>query len=429
MKRRVVITGLGVVAPNGSDLTSFTDALKKGVSGVKYHDQLKELNFSCQIAGRPEMRDSDVEEFETRYKLRKIVSSGIYYGCKAGMEAWKDAGLDIIEDKKAAPYWDMGAIMGTTINYLESARLGVNLVDEGHVRKMGASILLQSMASGVSAYLGGMIGLGNQVTTNSSACCTGTEAIINGFNRIKEGGAKVMLTGSCDSATPYSWGAFDSVRLLNRKYNDNPEDGSRPMSANSAGIVPGGGAGVLILEDLEHALARNARIYAEILAGDINSGGQRGGGTMTAANYTAVARCFNKALADSEIDKNDIDAISGHLTGTKGDAAEINAWSKVLGRKGKDFPKINSLKSLIGHCFAAAGSIESVASILQLHHGFMHESKNCEEVHPDILDIIDENCIPHEYRSLSDLKIMAKSSLGFGDVNSCLIFKKWNKNN
>ena len=428
MKRRVVITGLGVVAPNGSDLPSFTAALQNGVSGVKYHDRLKELNFSCQIAGRPDMKDADVAEFETRYKLRKIVSSGIYYGCKAGMEAWEDAGLDIIEDKKAAPHWDMGAIMGTTINFLESARLGVNLIDEGHVRKVGAAILLQTMSSGVSAYLGGMIGLGNQITTNSSACCTGTEAIINGYNRIKEGRAKVMLTGSCDSATPYSWGAFDSVRLLNRRYNDNPEEGSRPMSANAAGIVPGGGAGVLILEDLEHALDRNARIYAEILSGNINSGGQREGGTMTAANYNAVDRCFNKALNDSGIDKNEINAISGHLTGTRGDAAEINAWSNALGRKGRDFPKINSLKSLIGHCFAASGSIESVASILQLHHGFIHESKNCTDVHPDILKIIDESCIPHESKSLSDLNVMAKSSLGFGDVNSCIIFKKWNKN-
>jgi len=426
MKRRVVITGLGVVSPNGLDLTSFTDALQNGVSGVKFQDRLKELNFSCLIAGRPEMKDSDVEEFEAKYKLRKIVSSGIYYGCKAGMEAWEDAGLDVIEDKKAAPYWDMGAIMGTTINFLESSRLGINLIDEGHVRKVGASILLQTMASGVSAYLGGMIGLGNQITTNSSACCTGTEAIINGYNRIKEGRAKVMLTGSCDSATPYSWGAFDSVRLLNRKYNDNPEGGSRPMSASPAGIVPGGGAGVLILEDLDHALDRNARIYAEILSGDINSGGQRGGGTMTAANYTAVARCFNKALTESGIDKNEIDAISGHLTGTRGDVAEINAWSKVLERKGKDFPQINSLKSLIGHCFAASGSIESVACILQLHHGFLHESKNCQVVHTDILNTIDNSCIPHKSKNLSDLKIMAKSSLGFGDVNSCIIFKKWN---
>lgn len=425
MKRRVVVTGLGVVAPNGSDVSSFTDALKNGVSGVKYHELLKDLNFSCQIAGLPEMKDSDVEEFESRYKLRKIVSSGIYYGCKAGMEAWKDAGLDIIEDKKAAPLWDMGAIMGTTINFLESARLGVNLIDEGNVRKVGAAILLQTMASGVSAYLGGIIGLGNQVTTNSSACCTGTEAIINGFHRIQEGKAKVMLTGSCDSATPYSWGAFDSVRLLNRKYNDNPEAGSRPLSATPAGIVPGGGAGVLILEDLEHALERNARIYAEILSGDINSGGQRGGGTMTAANYDAVARCFNAALDRSGVTRQEIDAISGHLTGTRGDAAEINSWSSVLDRKGSDFPKINSLKSLIGHCFAASGSIESVASVLQLHHGFLHGSKNCEVIHPDILDTIDEGCIPQQCESVPDIEIIAKSSLGFGDVNSCILFKKW----
>ena len=280
------------------------------------------------------------------------------------------------------------------------------------------------MASGVSAYLGGMLGLGNQVTTNSSACTTGTEALLMGFNRIKAGKAKRMLVGSCSDHGPYLWGGFDAMRVITYKHNENPEQGSRPMSATASGFVPGSGAGALVLESLESALERNATIYAEVLGGEVNSGGQRQGGTLTSPNAEAVQRCIKKAIESSGIKKSDVEVINGHLTATSKDGLEIENWTKALNRKDKDFPYINSTKSMIGHCLAAAGAIECVASVIQLKNQFVAPNINCEDLHPDIENLIDSESIPTQKKDL-DFDVIAKASFGFGDVNACVVFRKF----
>jgi 3-oxoacyl-(acyl-carrier-protein) synthase len=280
------------------------------------------------------------------------------------------------------------------------------------------------MNSGVSAYLGGKLGLGNQVTTNSSACTTGTESILMAFERIKSGQAKRILAGSTSDSGPYIWGGFDAMKVCTFKHNQTPEQGSRPMSASASGFVPGSGAGAFILEDLETALARGAKIYAEVIGGNLNSGGQRGQGTMTAPNSVAVQKCIKDALKNAEILPNEIDAINGHLTATSKDSLEIQNWSQALNRSGVDFPYINSMKSMVGHCLSGAGSIESVASVLQLHQGFVFPNINCEDLHPEITAIIAATRIPQQM-IVKELTIIAKASFGFGDVNGCVIFKKF----
>lgn len=180
----------------------------------------------------------------------------------------------------------------------------------------------------------------------------------------------------------------------------------------------------MVLEDLETALARGASIYAEVLGGNINSGGQRGLGTMTAPNPIAVQKCITRAIANAGINTNLIDAINGHLTATSKDSLEIQNWSEALGRKGNNFPYINSLKSMVGHCLSAAGSIESVASVLQLHQGFIFPNINCEDLHPEITNLIDASRIPEQLIE-TELNIIVKASFGFGDVNGCVIFKKF----
>jgi 3-oxoacyl-(acyl-carrier-protein) synthase len=175
---------------------------------------------------------------------------------------------------------------------------------------------------------------------------------------------------------------------------------------------------------LDSALARGATIYAEVLGGNINSGGQRGGGTMTAPNATAVKRCITEALISSGVKASDIDTINGHLTATAKDGLEIENWSEALQLSGNDFPYINSLKSMVGHCLSASGSVESVASVLQLHHGFIFPNINCEDLHPEITAIIGESRIPQQLIK-KELNIVAKASFGFGDVNACVLFKKY----
>ena len=280
------------------------------------------------------------------------------------------------------------------------------------------------MNSGVSAYLGGKLGLGNQVTTNSSACTTGAESILMGFDRIQSGQANRMLVGSTSDSGPYIWGGFDAMRVCTFKHNTSPEQGSRPMSASASGFVPGSGAGALVLEDLETALQRGAKIYAEVLGGNTNSGGQRGEGTMTAPNSVAVQKCIVDALKNAKVKASEIDAINGHLTATSKDSLEIKNWSEALGRKGNDFPYINSLKSMVGHCLSAAGSVESVAAILQLYHGFVFPNINCEDLHPEISELIEASRIPQTLIN-KELNVIAKASFGFGDVNGCVIFKKY----
>ena len=422
MKQRVVITGLGIVAPNGVGLSDFTKALKNGTSGIRFHQDLKDLNFSCQIGGIPQITDELISKYFTDLQLRGFNSSGILYGCIAGMDAWKDAGFDL--NSKSELDYDTGLIFGTGTSGVEKFREAIHKLDEGNVRRLGSTVVLQTMASGISAYLGGMLGFGNQVTTNSSACTTGTEALLMGYERIKYGKANRMLVGSCSDHGPYIWGGFDAMRVMTYKHNDSPTEGSRPMSASASGFVPGSGAGALVLESLESALERGATIYAEVMGGEINSGGQRQGGTLTAPNPEAVHRCIKNALQNSGIVSSEIEVINGHLTATSKDTLEIENWTKALQRQGKNFPFINSTKSLVGHCLAAAGAIECVASIIQLKEQFIAPNINCDDLHPGIEELVSPEKIPHK-KIDQKFDTIAKASFGFGDVNACVLFKRF----
>jgi 3-oxoacyl-[acyl-carrier-protein] synthase-1 len=424
MKKRVVITGLGVAAPNGVGIEAFSHSIKNGISGIRHDAQLQELQFSCQIAGQPQISEELKSQYFTELELRGFNSTGILYGVIAGMEAWENAGLSIEINEE--PDWDSGTIFGSGTSGIDKFRESIYKIDELQVRRLGSTVVAQTMNSGISAYLGGKLGLGNQVTTNSSACATGTEAIMMAYDRIQSGQANRILAGSTGDSGPYIWAGFDALRVCSSKYNDNPEQGSRPMSATAAGFVPGSGAGALVIEDLETALKRSATIYAEILGGSVNSGGQRGNGSMTAPNGTAVQRCITTAIENSGISADAIDAINGHLTATTKDSFEIENWTKALNIKGSNFPYINSLKSMTGHCLSAAGSIESVAAVLQLHEGFVFGNTNCEDLHPEITALIDSSKVPSKTININP-EIIAKASFGFGDVNACIIFKKFQK--
>ena len=422
MKNRVVITGLGVVAPNGVGLDAFTHSIQNGISGIRHDSELERLQFSCQIAGKPEVDATLALNYFSELELRNFNSSGILYGVIAAIDAWKNAGLSI--ETTETPDWDSGVIFGTGTSGIDKFRECIYKIDDFKTRKLGSTAVAQTMNSGVSAYIGGKLGLGNQVTTNSSACTTGTESILMAYDRIQSGQAKRMIAGSTSDSGPYIWGGFDAMKVCTFKHNDSPENGSRPMSATASGFVPGSGAGALLLENLEVALARGAKIYAEVIGGNINSGGQRGEGTMTAPNSIAVQKCIQNALRNANITSKEIDAINGHLTATSKDSLEIKNWTEALQRKGADFPYINSLKSMVGHCLSAAGSIESVASVLQIHHQFIFPNLNCEDLNSEIEELIDASRIPHKCIS-TELNTIIKASFGFGDVNGCVVFKKF----
>jgi 3-oxoacyl-(acyl-carrier-protein) synthase len=426
MKKRIVVTGMGVVAPNAHGLDDYEKALRGGVSGIRFIPQLQELNFGCQIAGVPENFDEIRKSYFDREKLLSI-NDNIGYASVSAVDAWKNAGLNINSDDDNTVDWDTGVIAGSGISGMDTiAHTIVPTINEGRVRRLGSRVVEQVMSSGTSARISGLLGLGNQVTSNSAACSTGNEAIIDAVWRIRMGLAKRMVAGGSEGATPYIWGGFDAMRVLCRKFNDNPTSGSRPLSATACGFVPGSGGGMLVLEELETAMNRGARIYAEIIGGYVNCGGQRMGGSMTAPNPEGVKRCIRGAVADAGINSAEVDAINGHLTATYADPYEVKNWAEALERTAENFPYIQSTKSMIGHCLGAAGAIECVGVVLQLYKGFLHPSINSEDVHPDIEKFAPK--IPQKCLEFPELKIIAKAGFGFGDVNSCIIFKKWDEN-
>ncbi|MGB5526419.1 MAG: beta-ketoacyl-[acyl-carrier-protein] synthase family protein [Gemmatimonadota bacterium] len=423
MRRRVVITGMGVVAPNAVGLDAYEQALRNGTSGIRHIPILDELKFGCRVAGVPQGVDEIAEDYFDDDELLAMNSSH-RFGCVAAVDAWTDAGFERPEHDDDHVNWDTGAVIGTGIGGIDTiGERVVPMVDGGRVRRLGSTMVEQVMGSGVSARVSGLLALGNQVTANSSACSTGTEAIIEGAGRIRAGLADRMLCGGTEGASHYIWAGFDSMRVLCRNHNDEPERASRPMSASAGGFVPGSGAGILHLESLESAEERGARIYAEVVGGALNCGGHRNGGSMTAPNPVSVRRVIGQAIADAEIDREEIDIINGHLTATGADPNEVAAWADALDATPETFPVINSTKSMIGHGLGAAGALESVACILMLRGGFAHPSLNCEDVHPGIEPWAAS--IPHATREMPGLRTIIKSGFGVGDVNACVIFRRW----
>jgi 3-oxoacyl-(acyl-carrier-protein) synthase len=421
--RRVVITGLGVIAANGSNVRDFELALREGRSGIRLNENMVEQGFGSHVAGVPQGIDELAEGLFDEDDLLAM-NSGHRVASIAALEAWENAGLKRPERGDDRVDWDTGTVFGTGIGGMDTiAAKIVPLTNAKKVRRLGSTAVEQVMASGISARLSGLLALGNQVTTNSSACSTGSEAISLGSERIRNGLAERMLCGGAEGASHYIWAGFDAMRVLCRKFNDEPERASRPMSASAAGFVPAAGAGALMLESLDSAQERGARIHAELLGSFVNCGGHRGGGSMTAPNPASVQRCIRGALADAGLEGAAVDAINGHLTATGADPKEVGSWAKALDCSPETLPPITSTKSMIGHGLGAAGAIESVASVLMLAGGFVHPSINCEDVHPEIEPYAAS--IPHTLLEVPDLDIVIKAGFGFGDVNCCLVFRKW----
>jgi 3-oxoacyl-(acyl-carrier-protein) synthase len=324
---RVVVTGLGVLAPNGHRPADLEQALRDGRSGIRFRPELASLGFSCHVAGVPEDLDLLRDRYFDPVELIGMDRHAII-GCIAGLDCWEDAGLTRDRDGN-----DTAISFGSGIGSVDTVgKTLVPMTDAGRVRRMGTSIPERIMSSSASARMAGLLGIGGQVCSVSSACATGAEAIVNGYRMVRDGWAKRVLAGGCESDSPYLWAGFDAMRVLSRNFNDAPECASRPLRASACGFVPaaGAGAGAVLLETLDSAVSRGARIYAEIAGGAVNCGGHRNGGTMTAGNPEGVRRCIRQAVRSAGIAPQEIDLISGHLTATKADPKEVCNWLCAL---------------------------------------------------------------------------------------------------
>ncbi len=413
MKRRVVITGIGVVSPVGIGKEQFWQALLSGKSGTKKIASFDPTNFDSQVAG--EITDFNASQYIPKKELRRV-DRFIQFAIYAAMQAAEDAGLDVpLKGEEANRY---GVIIGSGIGGLHTLEREYRvLMDKGpgRVSPFTIPMMIVNLAAGhVSIYLG----LKGPNSCVSTACATGTHAIGDAFRQIQLGYADMMFAGGSEAAiTPMGIAGFCALKALST-YNDEPEKASRPFDATRNGFVMGEGSGIVVLEELEHAKRRGARIYGEVV-----------GYSMTGDAYHITApdpegdggaRAMALAIKDAGLKPEDVDYINAHGTSTKlNDKLETMAIKKVLGDHSKNVA-ISSTKSMTGHLLGAAGAIEFVATTLSVYEDKVHPTINYENPDPEC----DLDYVPNTMREMK-VDVAMSNSLGFGGHNTTIVIKKY----
>ncbi|RUM40712.1 MAG: beta-ketoacyl-[acyl-carrier-protein] synthase II [Desulfurobacterium sp.] len=408
--RRVVITGLGVVSPVGSELKTFWENITAGKSGVSKISKFDISDFPVQIAA--EVKDFDPLEYFDKKEVRRT-DPFIQYATGAAVQAVKNAGLDTdkVDPERA------GVLIGSGIG-------GIKTIEEQHtillnkgpkrVSPYCVPMEIINMASGLVSIKFGFKGPNISVVT---ACATGTHAIGEAYRTIQYGDADVMVAGGAESAiTPLSIAGFAAARALSTR-NDEPEKASRPFEKNRNGFVMGEGAGIVVLEEYEHAKKRGAPILAEIVG--YGTSGDAYHMTAPAPGGEGAARAIRNALRDAKISPDTIEYINAHGTSTKfNDLYETMAIKSVFGDHAYKL-KVSSIKSMIGHLLGAAGGVEVIASVLTLQTGVIPPTINYEEPDPEC----DLDYVPNEAIKM-DVNYVLKNSFGFGGTNACLVLKR-----
>ncbi len=411
--KRVVVTGLGALTPIGNNVKAYWDGLKNGRSGaapITYFDTEKfKTKFACELKGY------DSQDFFDRKEARKLDRFSQYALVSSG-EAIADAGLNLDKVDK----FRVGVVWGAGIGGLETFQNEVIAYAGGdgtpRFNPFFIPKMIADIAPGNISIKHGFMGPNY---TTVSACASSANALIDALNYIRLGHCDVVVTGGSEAAvTIAGMGGFNAMHALSTR-NDSPETASRPFDATRDGFVLGEGAGALILEEYEHAKARGAKIYAEVLGGGLSSDAYH----MTAPHPDGigVVKVMENCLENAGLEPKDIDAINTHGTSTPlGDVAELKAISKVFGEHTTSI-NINSTKSMTGHLLGAAGAIEAIASILAMEHNTVPPTINHSTV--------DENIDPKLNLTLNkaqerDVNIAMSNTFGFGGHNACILFKK-----
>lgn len=407
-KRRVVITGLGVVSPVGIGTQSAWKNLVAGQSGITRITKFDPYAFSSQIAG--EVKNFNVEDFIPAKDARRM-DTFIQYGLAAGIEAFKDSGLEVTEQNAER----IGVSIGSGIGGLGLIESTNDNYDEGGPRKISPFFIPGTIINMISGNLSIMFGLKGPNVAIVTACTTGTHSIGDAARMIEYGDADVMVAGGAEAAiTELSVGGFASARALSNR-NDDPATASRPWDKDRDGFVIGEGAGVLVLEEYEHAKARGARIYAELAGYGMSADAYH----MTAPNMDGPRRSMVNALKNAGINPSDVQFMNAHGTSTPlGDTNETKAIKATFGDHAYKLV-VNSTKSMTGHLLGGAGGLESVFTVLSIYN----------QVSPPTINIFnqDPECdLDYCANTARDLKITyaLKNNFGFGGTNGSLVFKK-----
>jgi 3-oxoacyl-[acyl-carrier-protein] synthase II len=409
-KRRVAVTGLGLVTPVGNSVSETWNNILAGVSGIAPITHFDTTDFSVTIGGS--IRNFPIEDYISAKEAKKM-DPFIHYGIAAGIQAFRDSGLEVTESN--APR--IGVTVGSGIGGLPGIEKGTQTILEKGPRRLTPFFVPSNIINMVSGNLSIELGVKGPNFAIVSACASGTHNIGDAARIIEHGDADVMIAGGAEMASsPTSLAGFANARALSTR-NDDPQGASRPWDRDRDGFVLSDGAGVIILEEYEHARKRGARIYGEIVGYGMS--GDAYHMTAPSADGDGAIRCMQNALADAGMNVEDVDYINAHGTSTPaGDIIENNAVKKVFGDHAKKLA-MSSTKSMIGHLLGAAGGVEAVFSILSL----------CDQVAPPTinLDNPDDGCdldyIPHQARPMK-IDVALSNSFGFGGTNGCLIFKK-----
>jgi 3-oxoacyl-[acyl-carrier-protein] synthase-1 len=403
--RRVVVTGMGIVSSIGNSTQEVLASLREAKSGIVRADKYAELGFRCHVHGAP---DLDPEGVVDRRAMR-FLGGGAAWNHVAMEQAIRDAGLEPDEVSNEMT----GIIMGSGG---PSTRAIVEAADTTRLKgpkRVGPFAVPKSMCSTASATLGTWFKIKGVNYSISSACATSNHCIGNAYEHIQRGKQDVMFAGGCEELDWTLSVLFDAMGALSSKFNATPHKASRPYDADRDGFVISGGAGVLVLEELEHAKARGARIAGEIAG----YGATSDGSDMVAPSGEGAARCMRMALKDVQAA---VDYINPHATSTPiGDLKEIEAIREVFGA-GEKCPPISATKSLTGHSQGATGVHEAIYSLLMMNNGFICESANIETLDPAFADMP----IVRERRDGVALNCVLSNSFGFGGTNASLVFKR-----
>lgn len=400
--RRVVVTGMGIISCIGNDLTTVSESLKIGRSGIRFQPEYKDLGFRSHVAG--EVIEPGFDSIPRQF--RRFMGDAAAFSYLAMEQAIQDSGLSMEEISHPRIGLVAGSGGASTSNVVESAKIGV----ERGIKRIGPYMVTRTMGSTVSACLATPFKIKGVNYSISSACSTSAHCIGNAAELIQLGKQDIVFAGGGEELHWTMSALFDAMGALSSKYNDTPEKASRAYDSKRDGFVIAGGAGMLVLEEYEHAKARGAKIYGELTGYGATSDGYN----MVAPSGEGAVRCMQMAKATAT---RPVQYINAHGTSTPaGDVPELNAIRETFGEQ---TPMVSSTKSLTGHSLGATGAQEAIYSLLMMKEGFVAASANIEN-----LDAAAEGVdIVQEKRDL-DLNCVMSNSFGFGGTNSTLVFEK-----
>lgn len=407
-RRRVVVTGLGVVSPVGNSVGEAWDNIVAGRSGIGPVTRFDVTTFPVKIAG--EVRNFDITSYISAKEARRM-DIFIHYGMAAGIQAFRDAGLEVTESNADR----IGVNIGSGIGGLPMIEDTHNDFLGGGARKISPFFIPGTIINMISGNLSIMFGLKGPNIAVVTACTTGLHAIGTSARMIEYGDADVMVCGGAESSvTPLAIGGFASAKALSTR-NDDPKTASRPWDKDRDGFVLGEGAGVMVIEEYEHARKRGAKIYAELSGFGMSADAFH----MTAPDVSGPTRCMQMALRNAGVNPEQVQYLNAHGTSTPlGDKNETNAIKMAFGDAAKSLV-VNSTKSMTGHLLGGAGGLESVFTVLALHHQVSPPTINIFDQDPEC----DLDYCANEARQMN-IEIAVKNNFGFGGTNGTLVFRK-----